>query len=160
MIAVMMGIEDVLDRLRRNLLGVLHRQPRAAREIGIHDDEVVLHLDDDVVAVVLVHRSPSRNHTPGAICFTVFGCASPRVIANPSARRAANPAASQIRFIWRLLAQFVALLLGFRTPASHVADQAIELIGDFRQVLLGPTRSSSELQPKLLRLDSKLHKLA
>src|SRR5579864_5448138 len=29
-------------------------------------------------------RSPSRNQTPGAICFTEFGCASPRVSTKPS----------------------------------------------------------------------------
>src|SRR5450755_501496 len=28
--------------------------------------------------------SPSRNQTPGAICFTVLGCASPRVRKKPS----------------------------------------------------------------------------
>ena len=45
--------------------------------------------------------------------------------------------------------------LGFRAAralARNVADQAIELISDFREVLLGP-------KAKFLRLDSKLHQV-
>jgi hypothetical protein len=38
--------------------------------------------------------SPSRNHTPGAICFTVFGCASPRVTTKASANIATNSPAA------------------------------------------------------------------
>ena len=54
MIAVMMRVEDVLDRLRGGLLDIEQAGLRAAREIRIHDDHVVLHLDPDVVAVALV----------------------------------------------------------------------------------------------------------
>ncbi len=56
MIAMVMRIENELHRLGRDFLGVRHRQPRPAREIGVHDDQVALHLDDDVVAVLLVHE--------------------------------------------------------------------------------------------------------
>src|ERR1700722_14458210 len=98
-------------------------------------------------------RSPSRNHTPGAIFFSVFGCASPRVMANPSASNAANPAASHSRKCF-MLVDCSAGRLDLRAAgllARDVANQTVELIGDFRQVFVGPTAEFLRLQPKLLR---------
>jgi hypothetical protein len=54
MVAVVVGVEDVLHRLRRDAFGVGHRSPRPARKIRVHHDEVVLHLDDHVVAMAQV----------------------------------------------------------------------------------------------------------
>ena len=51
MIAVVVRIEDVLHRLGRNLLDIREGGPCPAGEVGVHHDQVVLHLDDDVVAV-------------------------------------------------------------------------------------------------------------
>ena len=48
---MMVGVEDILHRFGRDLFRVGHSEPRAAWEIGIHNNEVILHLDDDVVAV-------------------------------------------------------------------------------------------------------------
>src|SRR5215470_14680105 len=47
-------IEDVLHGLRRDLFDVRHGRAGAAGVIGIHDDEVVLHLDDDVIAMAIL----------------------------------------------------------------------------------------------------------
>src|SRR6476660_5148166 len=45
-------------------------------------------------------RSPSRNQTPGTICFTVPGCASPAAIKNASVIRTAKvPRIHMRRFI-------------------------------------------------------------
>ena len=41
----------VLDGLARNFLCCSQSQASAAREVSIHHDKVVLHLDDDVIAV-------------------------------------------------------------------------------------------------------------
>src|SRR5258708_87991 len=41
--------------------------------------------------------SPSRNHTPGAISFTVLACASLRVTTKPSESRATNAVTSNKR---------------------------------------------------------------
>ena len=54
MVPVVVGIEDVLHGLRRNLFNVRHRRAGAAGVIGIHDDEVVLHLDHDVIAMAVL----------------------------------------------------------------------------------------------------------
>src|ERR1700690_3766461 len=43
-------------------------------------------------------RSPSRNHTPGAICFTVPGCASVPVTKKASEARTTNVPRIQMRF--------------------------------------------------------------
>src|SRR5260370_32191722 len=51
MVAVVVGVEDVLHGLAGNLLGGVHRGASAARKIRIHHDEVILHLDDGVVAM-------------------------------------------------------------------------------------------------------------
>src|SRR5688572_17456484 len=50
----MMSVKHVLDRLRRNLLSVAYRQSGAAREVSIDDDEIILHLDNDVIAVARI----------------------------------------------------------------------------------------------------------
>src|SRR2546427_5887195 len=42
-------------------------------------------------------NSPSRNHTPGTICLTVPGCASPETIRAPAVTRIANAGMSQSR---------------------------------------------------------------
>jgi hypothetical protein len=51
---MMVGVEDVFNRLGRDLPGVRQHGARAAREIRVHHDEVILHFDDGVVAVALV----------------------------------------------------------------------------------------------------------
>ena len=48
-------VEDVLHGFLGDPLRVRHRPARAAGEIGVHDDQVVLHFDDHVIAVTLVH---------------------------------------------------------------------------------------------------------
>src|SRR5262249_11804596 len=47
----MMRDEHVFHRLRRNRLGGLHNQMRAARVIGVHNDQVIFHLNDDRVGI-------------------------------------------------------------------------------------------------------------
>jgi hypothetical protein len=47
---MVMGVKYVFHRLRRKLLYFLHGQSRTGREIGIDNDNVVLHFDDDVIA--------------------------------------------------------------------------------------------------------------
>ncbi len=53
MIAVVVRIEDKLHRLRRNFRSIGQNCSRAAGEVCIHDDEIILHLDDAVVAMPL-----------------------------------------------------------------------------------------------------------
>src|SRR5437016_927456 len=53
MIAVMVRIEDKLYRLRRNFRSIRQNCSRAAGEVRIHNDQIILHLDDAVVAVPL-----------------------------------------------------------------------------------------------------------
>ena len=53
MVAMGMGVEDEQDRFGRELVDVANQFAGAAGVIGINDDEVVLHLDDDVVAITL-----------------------------------------------------------------------------------------------------------
>src|SRR5689334_2051609 len=54
MVAVMVRVEDVFYRLPRNSLDVGHSSSGAAGIVGVHYDEVVLHLDDDVIAVPIL----------------------------------------------------------------------------------------------------------
>src|SRR5207248_11498872 len=54
MVAMVVRVEDELDGLGGDLLGVIDHFARTAGEIGVDDDEVILHLDDGVVAVALV----------------------------------------------------------------------------------------------------------
>src|ERR1043166_5321410 len=54
-------------------------------------------------------RSPSRNHTPGTICLTVFGCASPRVRNRLMAARALKTVARRKGFIGHLEYQLATL---------------------------------------------------
>ena len=51
MVAVVMGVEDVLDGLVGDALGGFHGEAGAAGEVRVDHDQVVLHLDDGVVAV-------------------------------------------------------------------------------------------------------------
>src|SRR5437016_2062495 len=53
MVAVMVRVENILHRLVGDALGRLHGQARADGVVGVHHDEVILHLDEDVVAVTL-----------------------------------------------------------------------------------------------------------
>ncbi len=53
-IGVVVRIEHVLHGLGRDALNVGHGGARAAGIVGVDHDQVVLHLDDDVVAVPLV----------------------------------------------------------------------------------------------------------
>ena len=55
-IAVMVRIEDVLHRLAGEPFDIGQRGAGAAWKVGVHHDQVVLHLDDDVVAVAQVHQ--------------------------------------------------------------------------------------------------------
>ena len=56
MVAVVMSIEDVLDGFGRDAVGGFQGESRAAGEIGVDDDQVILHLDDDVVGVAEVRE--------------------------------------------------------------------------------------------------------
>ena len=58
-------------------------------------------------------RSPSRNQTPGAICFTVLGWASPRVRGNPNASKAIKAVARDTRKCF-MLVDCIAGRLGLR----------------------------------------------
>lgn len=51
---MMMRIENILHGLLRDFPDIPQQQVRTAWEIGIHHNEVVLHLDHHIVAVALV----------------------------------------------------------------------------------------------------------
>ena len=53
-VAVVVGVEDVLHRFGGDAAEVGHGGAGAAGEVGVHHDEVILHLDDGVVAVAEV----------------------------------------------------------------------------------------------------------
>ena len=53
-IAVMMRVEYELHWLGGNRLDVRHERTGAARVIGVHNEQVILHLDHDVVAVAVL----------------------------------------------------------------------------------------------------------
>src|SRR5215475_7886953 len=55
MIAVMVGVENVFHRLGGDALAIGEGGARATRIVGVDYEQVVFHLDDDVVAVALVH---------------------------------------------------------------------------------------------------------
>jgi len=55
-VAVVMRVKDVLDGFGRNSLRRFHGQARSAGEVRIHYDQVVFHLDDDVVGVAEVGK--------------------------------------------------------------------------------------------------------
>ncbi len=61
-IAVMVRVEHVLHRLLRNAFGIGQGRAGATGEVGIHYDQEVLHLDDHVVAVALVHIALAKPH--------------------------------------------------------------------------------------------------
>jgi hypothetical protein len=48
-------MKTYLHRFGRELFRIGHGEARAAGEVGVDDDEVVLHLDDRVVGVALLH---------------------------------------------------------------------------------------------------------
>ena len=63
MIAVMMRIEDVLYRFRGNRLDVRHERPCAARVVRVHDNQIIGHLDDDVIAMAeLIQIALAKPH--------------------------------------------------------------------------------------------------
>ena len=53
-VAVVVRVENVLDGLAGKLLRVGRGQARAGGEVGVDDDEIVLHLNDDVIAMPLL----------------------------------------------------------------------------------------------------------
>ena len=65
MVAVMMGIENILHRLGGDALDVGHGGAGAVREVGIDHDQIVFHFDDDVVAVAEVFEVAFAEPHPG-----------------------------------------------------------------------------------------------
>jgi hypothetical protein len=68
-------IKDVLDRLGGESLDDLEEFLRAAGIVGVHDDEVVVHLDDRCVAVALAFIA---NKEPDAGSDLKLRCGLPR----------------------------------------------------------------------------------
>src|SRR5215469_3551083 len=56
MIPVMMRVENIFYWLGGDFLGVGDGGARATGKVGIDDDEIVLHLDDDVIAMPFMHE--------------------------------------------------------------------------------------------------------
>jgi len=53
MVSMMMGVKDIFHRLLGGLLDICKASLCAAGIVGVHDNQIILHLDPDIVAVTL-----------------------------------------------------------------------------------------------------------